>query len=74
MKLNLEFIKERRLELGLNQDEVATALGMSGKANYSRYENGLYTFDSNHVPLLAKVLKVSIDDLYTKKVSKIEIG
>lgn len=73
MKLNLKFIKQRRLELGLNQDEVATALGMNGKANYSRYENGLYTFDSNHVPLLAKVLQVSIDDLYTQKVSKIEI-
>lgn len=73
MELNLKFIKERRIELGLNQDDVAAALGMSGKANYSRYENGIYTFDSNHVPLLAKALKVSIDDLYTQKVTKIEI-
>lgn len=72
-QLDLEFIKQRRKKIKLTQDDMAKMLGMNGKSVYSRYENGIYTFDSNHVPLIAKALKVRIEDLYTSKVSKIEI-
>ncbi|UVH22846.1 helix-turn-helix domain-containing protein [Lacticaseibacillus paracasei] len=71
-KINLSFIKKRRQSLGLNQSEMAKRLGMSSKSNYSRYETGIYTFDSTHVPLLAAALKVSMNSLYTRKVSNLE--
>jgi transcriptional regulator with XRE-family HTH domain len=71
-KLNLEFIRKRREKLGFTQADMAPMLGMKSKADYSRYENGVYTFDSNHVPLIAAALQVGLDDLYTQKVTKIE--
>lgn len=73
-ELNLEYIKKRRLELGLSQADISEMVGMNGKASYSRYENGIYSFNANHVPLLAKALKTSISNLYTPKVTKTEIA
>lgn len=72
-QLDLEFIKRRRKEIKLTQDNMAKKLGMNGKSVYSTYEKGIYTLDSNHGPLIAKALKVKIEDLYTSKISKIEI-
>lgn len=71
-ELNLALIRERRVQLKLTQQDMAKQLGMNNKSDYNRYENGVYSFDAKHVPILHKVLKISYSNLFTQKVNKIE--
>lgn len=71
-ELNLALIKEQRIKLNLTQQDMADRLGMSDKANYNRYENGVYSFDAKYVPILHTVLKIPYTTLFTQKVNKIE--
>lgn len=71
-ELNLALIREQRIKLNLTQQDMAKHLGMSNKADYNRYENGVYSFDAKYVPMLHKVLKIEYSDLFTQKVNKIE--
>lgn len=64
--LNLKYIKERRNELEISQEDVALQLGLKTAANYSKYENGHYKFNANVLPELAKVLKCSILNFFAK--------
>ncbi|CDF04922.1 dNA-binding helix-turn-helix protein [Megasphaera elsdenii CAG:570] len=64
-KVNLEFIKKRRKELHITQAEMATALGLSSSSGYNHYENGNRRFTANIMPMMAKILKCSIENLYT---------
>ena len=66
-KVNLNFIKERRLQLGLTLLEVAHALGLKNAGNYYKYENGEYQLSAMMLPTLAKVLKCSIGDFFYKQ-------
>jgi transcriptional regulator with XRE-family HTH domain len=40
MPLNIEYIKSRREQLGLSQDEAATLAGFPNRQKWSQYENG----------------------------------
>ena len=71
-RLNLSFIKERRLSLDLTLQEMAYLMGMKSKENYFRYENGDFAFKANDVPKLAFSLKTSNESLFTPKVTKLE--
>lgn len=71
-ELNLAFISKRRKALGINQQKMAESLGMKSKSDYSRYERGIYKFDANHVPMLARSLNVGVTSLFSQKVTKIE--
>lgn len=62
--LNLNFIKQRRKDLGLTQQQMAEAIGLAASEKYSRRENGKYKFQVNELPILAKKLKVPIKNLY----------
>ena len=62
--LNLNFIKQRRKDLGLTQQQMAEAIGLATSEKYSRRENGKYKFQVNELPILAKKLRVSIKNLY----------
>lgn len=63
-KVNLSFIKERRIKLGLTLLDVATALGLKNAGNYYKYESGEYQLSATMLPILSKVLKCSIDDFF----------
>jgi transcriptional regulator with XRE-family HTH domain len=65
--LNLDFIKERRLELNINLQEMADRMGFKHASTYMKYEKGIYSFKANHVPLLAIELKSPLDDLFLNK-------
>lgn len=65
-KINLEYIKDRRIELRLNQVDIAKELNLNSAAAYMYYENGTYEFKANHLPVLAKVLKTDIKKFYTE--------
>lgn len=62
---DLGFIRQRRADLELTCGEVAEKLGMSASA-YNRYERGLYKFDAEMLPMLAKALKCNIKNFFTK--------
>lgn len=66
-KVNLNFIKERRLQLGLTLLEVAHALGLKNAGNYYKYENGEYQLSAAMLPPLAKILNCKIDDFFYKR-------
>lgn len=65
-KLNLEFIKNRRNEIGLSQQFIANELGFKNASTYLKYENGDYAFKAEALPLLAKVLDTELENFFTK--------
>ena len=64
-KVNLKFIKQRRKKLHITQGQMAKALGLSGSSGYNHYENGNRRLPANLIPIIAKVLRCSIEELYT---------
>ena len=63
-RINLGLIKKMREERGFSQQEMADCLHLSGGDKYSRRENGIYNFKASELPLLAKKLGISIEQLY----------
>ena len=72
-KLNLTFIKERRIQLGITLQEMAEKLGFKNGSTYLKYENGIYAFKAEQLPLLAKSLNCKITDFFNKNVAKTAI-
>lgn len=64
-KVNLKFIKQRREELGITQSQMAKELGLSASSGYNHYENGNRRLTANLIPIIARVLQCSIEELYT---------
>lgn len=58
-------IKERRIELGLSQQKLATKLGVR-QNTVSSWETGVRRPDITILPKLASVLGCTIDDLFRK--------
>ena len=56
-------ISQRRKELGLTQKELAEKLNISDKT-LSRWETGKQIPDSLTIPEIAKVLDISINEIY----------
>ena len=61
------FIKEKRKEKKLTQDELAEKLGVTNRA-ISKWENGNCMPDSGIIPDLCKILGITINDLFHGKV------
>lgn len=61
------FIKEKRKEKKLTQDELAEKLGVTNRA-ISKWENGVCMPDSGIIPDLCKILGITINDLFHGKV------
>lgn len=64
-KVNLAFIKRRREELGVTQAEMAKKLGLRSASGYNHYENGNRKFTAISMPIIAKILQCSLEELYT---------
>lgn len=60
------FVSQRRKKLGLRQQELADDLGYTVQA-ISRFENGQFQLDLSTLPVLAKTLHLSLDDLIKEK-------
>ena len=73
MKIN-EMIKEKRLALGLTQSYIADHLGVSTQA-VSKWEKGTSHPDVILLPILARLLKVNMDTLFSfnETLSELEI-
>lgn len=63
-KINLDFIKSRRNELGISSQEMAEALGFKDGSTYWNYENGNYRIKADMLPSLAKKLQCEITNFF----------
>lgn len=71
--LSLGYIKNRRIELGITQQEMAESLGFKNSSTYLKYESGAYAFKAEQLPTLAKTLNCSINDFFNKNIAETEI-
>lgn len=62
--LNLQKIKDRRLDMELSMQDMAENLGFKNASTYLKYESGEYAFKANMLPKLAKVLNLSIENFF----------
>lgn len=63
-EVNLKLIKQRRTELGLTQAMMAKELNLAFAEKYARRENGIYKFQVEELPILAKILKIPMEKFY----------
>ncbi|KZS49015.1 transcriptional regulator [Paenibacillus glucanolyticus] len=70
-EVNLGFVKQRRLELGLSLQDMAGVLGFKNASTYMKYEEGSYAFKANHLPVLANKLECRIENFFEKRFAKI---
>ncbi|MGG2081699.1 helix-turn-helix domain-containing protein [Lysinibacillus pakistanensis] len=70
---SLEFIKLRRQELNMTLQEAANAMEMKNASTYLKYENGVYAFKADQLPLLASMLKCSEENFFIFKIAKTAI-
>ncbi|MFC4768695.1 helix-turn-helix transcriptional regulator [Effusibacillus consociatus] len=66
-KINLSYIANRRNELNKTLQDLADALGFKNASTYMKYEKGDYAFKADHLPILAREINCSIDDLFFEK-------
>lgn len=64
MKINLELIKNKRKEKGLNIDEMAEILRLTNGSMYWKRENGDYKFRAEEVIILSTTLDIPMDSLF----------
>lgn len=57
-------IKKTRKEKKLTLKEMADALGLTSASAYYKYENGIYKFKAEHLPLLVSMLKLRLEDIF----------
>ena len=68
--LDLQFIKQRRIELDKTLQDMANMLGMKNASTYMKYENGTYAFKADQLPALQKALKCKLTDFFNQEVAK----
>lgn len=66
------YIRSRRVEVGLTQEELGRMLGHANGQAISNYEAGRASVPRAHYAALAKALKLKADVLITKDVAEYE--
>lgn len=62
-KVNLNLIRDKRLEKGLTQEKMAEKL-MILQGAYSLSERGYRKFKASELPKLAEILGLTLEDLF----------
>lgn len=70
--LNLQLIKEQRIKKKLTLEEMAHCLGLSGKSDYFKRENGDTKFKTTELPILSNKLGIPFEKFFNHDVEKIE--
>lgn len=63
-QVNLVLIKQRRKEMRITLQEMANALGFKNASNYYKYEKGEYKFEAEHIPVIARMLKLKMSEIF----------
>ena len=61
-----KYINEKRKENNITQSELAEKLNITDRA-VSKWENGICMPDSSIIPILCKILNITINDLFSGK-------
>lgn len=70
--INLKLIKQKREDKKLTLEEMANILGLSGKSDYFKRENGDTKFKSTELPILSAELGIPLTSFFSPNVEKIE--
>ncbi len=70
-QISPERIQRFRTELGYTQEDLAELCGVDASC-ISRWKTGKWSLPASHTLLLAKALKVSVEDLYDDGPTEIE--
>lgn len=70
-RVNLNYVKHRRLKLGLSLQDMAESLGFKNASTYMKYEEGVYSFKANHLPMLANKMKCKIENFFEDNFAEI---
>ncbi|AJS61598.1 DNA-binding protein [Paenibacillus sp. IHBB 10380] len=70
-KVNLSYVKYRRLELNLSLQDMAESLGFKNASTYMKYEDGVYLFKANHLPTLANKLKCKLRNFFEESLAEL---
>ncbi|MFR4967952.1 MAG: XRE family transcriptional regulator [Lactobacillus kalixensis] len=63
-ELNLNLIREKRLEHGFSNEEMAKSLGLASSDKYFRREHGIYKFQASELPALSKKLNIPLEKIF----------
>lgn len=63
MILNLRRLRAERIAKGMNQDEMAKAMGWNTRASYAKRENGITTISANELVKMASILGYGANQL-----------
>ena len=70
--MNIDLMKERRKELGMTQQDLGDACGLS-KTTIFNYENGVFISQLKNLEVLCDVLDVKFSDLMEDKIKLSDI-
>lgn len=63
-KVNLVFLKKKRLEKKLTLKQMSNILGFEKACTYYKYENGATSIKADMLPVLANILECEIEDFF----------
>lgn len=63
MKLNLKRLRAERIAKGMNQYEMAKAMGWHTRSSYAKRENGITSIDVNEFVKMASIFGYGINQL-----------
>lgn len=68
--INIQLIKQKRLEHKYTLQEMSEALGLANRSLYLKRENGYQKFKANELPLLSKKLGIPLNDFLSQTLRK----
>lgn len=63
MTLNLKRLRAERIAKGMNQDEMAKAMGWRTRSSYAKRENGITTISATELVKMASILGYGANQL-----------
>ena len=63
MTLNLKRLRAERIAKGMNQDEMAKAMGWHTRSSYAKRENGITTISATELVKMASILGYGANQL-----------
>lgn len=63
-EVNLVLIKQRRKEMRITLLQMAHMLGFRDASTYWKYEEGVYKFNAEHIPIVAEKLKLKMSEIF----------
>ena len=63
MTLNLKRLRAERIAKGINQDEMAKAMGWHTRSSYAKRENGITTISATELVKMASILGYGANQL-----------